>query len=1210
MFRSKKWVICPLAVALLFLGVETSFGQATGTFTGVVTDPSGAVIPNAAVSVTNDATNVTATTATNSAGLYNVPSLPPGFYTLKAEAKGFKALVNQHVELTVGYTQRVDFKLEVGATTQMITVESAATRVDTQTTRMSELVTARQVENLPLNGRNIFQLIEVAPGAVDTSFLDTEGAGSRGLRMVVNGARVNMNAFLINGVSDTQLSGGSATQPSVDTVAEFRVDTENLSAEYGSVVGSVTNIVTKSGSNNFHGDVYEFLRNDKLDAREFFEGKRNPFHMNQFGGTLGGPIIRDKLFFFGSYEGERTRTAIPQLIAIETPQWRNLVIQNAPNSVAAVLYNAFPGGPVPSSPDSLATYVTSDSGNCDTFNAACLQGTTPGTGLLQPYYIDPASPLGAAMLANPNLPTFGLVDASAPEEQRNQFYSGNQYHGQVDLQLAKDRVSSSFFYDQTADPVYTPATNGGSLTAFVSPRGFQSGLTDGYPHASMTWAHTFGPTALNELRLGYNRDTTDIAANNPGVPQIAIDTGEINIGNYNGYPQIFHENIYQLSDMVTLTRGKHTLKFGGNIQRNLENSEFNVGRPSVEFIDSVALAAGTVEDVAGGVDPGPIDPATGRSTGQAHLSSNIRAWRNWNYGLFLNDDWKLTPRFTLSLGLRYDIFSRHTEKYGHATELVLPPGPNLTERLAADNCYVNVSGGIGFDGQPCRGGFQHNPGALTTGDHNNFGPRFGFAWDVKGNGKTAVRGGFGVSYNGEVYNPLSNSRWDPPFYSFGLLFCGDEIASGQQNLVGRQFSDSCIFGPVGGGTPTFTGPPSNPGTGPAGATFNAFQGNIMGWNPWNANAAFLTGVVFPNFRDPYVFSSHLSVEHQFPGQAVVKLSWVGTFAHKLYRAEDINRVFGGRDTLPGVGPTNLGICSLFGGYRTNCLYGRIRTWENSVNSNYNALQLVLDKRMTHGLEWHASYLWSHSLDGRSTWHSGATTSNGSSEGFSMDQARPNLDYGNSIFDVRHRITSSFVWQLPFYRDQNGVAGHLLGGWQINNIISWHTGFHWTPYCHSSSFPKKCDFNRDGVSNDRPNQPAFGSALPSNANSVFEPDHSDTLHNIINDFFDPTASSKGSPAFCPGSPYPSCTNYTGPYDGTLGRNTFLGPNFSDVDFSIFKNIKVSERVSAQFRAEGFNIFNHTNLQMPQAKFGTERSVFGLAINTYAARQIQFALKLFF
>ena len=243
-------------------------------------------------------------------------------------------------------------------------------------------------------------------------------------------------------------------------------------------------------------------------------------------------------------------------------------------------------------------------------------------------------------------------------------------------------------------------------------------------------------------------------------------------------------------------------------------------------------------------------------------------------------------------------------------------------------------------------------------------------------------------------------------------------------------TDSCIFGPQNGAAPSYTGAPSNIGCGPAGATDNAFAGNIQGWNPYNANAAFLTGVVFPGFRDPYVYGTHLGIEHQLPGNSVLKISWVGTFGHKLYRSEDINRVFGGRDSRVGSGPSSNGECSLFGPYRVNCLFGRIRTWENSVNSNYNGLQVVYDKRMSHGLEWHANYVWSHSLDGRSTWHSGATTANGAAEGFSMDQAIPGLDYGNSTFDVHHTFTNSFVWQMPWYQSQRDLRrprpGWLVG----------------------------------------------------------------------------------------------------------------------------------------------------------------------------------------
>jgi len=1169
-------------VAESFVTAPIAYSQDVGgAVTGAVTDASGAILPTAKVTVTNEATNVSVSKQVNSSGLFTFSNLQPGFYTVRAEASGFATLVNSHIELTTGYTQRVDLKLQVGSVTQELTVSGQAPLVDTESNRVSELVTARQVQNLPLNGRNVFQLIQLAPGAVNTTSLITE-PGNRGFTTVVNGARVNMNGYQIDGISDKGLSGGSNTQPSVDSVQEFRVDTEVLSAEYGSTVGAETQVSTKSGSNQFHGDAYEFFRNDKLDGRNFFEGDRNPFRFNQFGATLGGPIRKDKWFFFGSYEGERTRVFIPELESIETPQFQGLVESAAPNSVAALLYKSFKAPAPTSGVVTLNQYMTQTSGGpCSgltSITAACVQG----------YGLDPNSGLGAALLANQDLPTFGSVDTAAEVQTSNQFYDGNQFSGRIDYSGNTNKVFGSYFFDRFADPFFTPAANGGSPAALVGVRGFASPTHDDFPHLALNWTFTVSPTVVNEMRGGWNRNVGDIGSNDSGVPEITMDTGEVDFGNYAGYPQIFHEEVFQYADLVTVSHGKHEIKFGGNIQRNYENSEFNVGRPSYEFADSVALAAAQVEAVAAGVDPGAIDPTTGNSTGQAHLSSNIRAWRNWEFGAFVNDNFKVTPRLSLVLGLRYDLYSRHTEKYDQATQFVLPSGTNLTTALRSINCYVDTAG-AGDNGQSCNGGFEGIKGALASGDHNNFGPRVGFAWDMFGNGKTSLRGGFGVSYQGEVYNPLSNSRWDPPFYSFDESFCSTG------NQVGPEFNDSCIFGPPAGVAPTFTGAPSNIGAGPAGATANAFAGNIQGWNPYNANGAYLTGLVLPDFRDPYVYGSQLSFEHQFAGNTVVKASWVGTFAHKLYRSENINRTFDGRDLVTGSGP---GPCVL-----VNCLFGRLRTWENSVNSNYNSLQLVLEKRLSHGLELHSNYVWSHSIDGRSTWHSGSTTSNGAAEGFSLDQALPGLDRGDSIFDVPQAFTLSAVYRLPWYSEQQGFTGHLLGGWQANTILSLHSGFPWTPFCsNSSSQSKTCDFNRDGAANDRPNAPAFGSANPNTSNAAFEPDHP-SLNLVAGDLF----------CGANGVTNPGCTSAPAPgtaFDGNLGRNTFRGPNFREVDFSLFKNIKITERLNGEFRAEAFNIFNRTNLQQPSATLSSNVGNFGISQAAYFPRQIQFALKLIF
>src|SRR2546425_10433513 len=593
-----RFCTAPLLLLCLLWALPNAHAQVASSITGSVTDPTGAVIPGATVTATNEGTNVPVSRQTNPDGLYLIPELLPGFYTVTAEAKGFTKLVNQHVELTVGYTQRLDFRLNVGEVTQDITVTSQAPLVDTTGSRMSELVTAQQVQNLPLNGRNVFQMIQLAPGAVNTTNLITE-PGNRGFTTVVNGARVNMNGYFIDGIPDKGLSGGSNSQPSDDTLQEFRVDTEALSAEYGSTGGAVTQICLKFGSNSPHGTAYEYVRNEKFDAREFFEGPtRNPFKMNQFGATLGGPIKKNKLFFFGSYEGERTRVSTPESLSIETPQFGNFITTNLPNSVAALLYKNFPGPAPTSGIDNLATYVTADSvgagyaaTSCDPsagggFTAACLNDT---------YGLAPGSAMSNLFLANANLPTFGSISASAPAYSRAQFYNGNQFSGRIDYQGDKDKVFGRYFFDRLADPLYSPGVNGGNAAADVTVRGFHSPLKYDYPQLALSWTHTFGATVLNEMRAGWNRNVTDVAANVSGVPNIYFDPGEVQFGNYAGYPQIFHEEVFHYSDILTISRGKHNIKIGGSVQRNFENSEFNVGRPSYEFGDSIAFALNQVE---------------------------------------------------------------------------------------------------------------------------------------------------------------------------------------------------------------------------------------------------------------------------------------------------------------------------------------------------------------------------------------------------------------------------------------------------------------------------------------------------------------------------------------------------------------------------------------------------------------------------------------
>ena len=479
-----------------------------------------------------------------------------------------------------------------------------------------------------------------------------------------------------------------------------------------------------------------------------------------------------------------------------------------------------------------------------------------------------------------------------------------------------------------------------------------------------------------------------------------------------------------------------------------------------------------------------------------------------------------------------------------------------------------------------------------------------------GNGKTALRGGIGVSYEGTLYNPLSNTRWNPPFYSL----------NGPTNFLGGDVN-SVLYGPVDGGRPTFRGP-APPGQ-HAGTGIQA-TGNISGWDPSNPQLAALTAIVFPEgIRDPYVENWFLGIQRELLPSITMEANYVGTAGRKLFRAQSVNRVPGARlpedtcitDTFDRklCSQINSNVASngieINPAGRLNPNYGRLRVWENSVNSMYHGLQLSLKKKMSHGWQMGGNYTYSHSIDAGSSWHNGGTTANGfaAGDGYSTDLTMPQLDRGNSTFDIRHRLTFNYVWQIPFIRKWHGIVAAALADWQWNGIWSFQTGAHWTPFrggagsssrlealvpgaCDAATFdPSNCiniraDYNLDGEANDRP------SAIKNNVHATHE-QWADGF-NLPNDFFS--------------VPCLGCV-------GNLGRNTFVGPGYWAVDTSIFKTFRVADRFQLQFRAEAFNVFNHTNFQLG-GTVGTANGnnlsnpQFGRAGGTFNPRNLQFGLKL--
>jgi hypothetical protein len=513
------------------------------------------------------------------------------------------------------------------------------------------------------------------------------------------------------------------------------------------------------------------------------------------------------------------------------------------------------------------------------------------------------------------------------------------------------------------------------------------------------------------------------------------------------------------------------------------------------------------------------------------------------------------------------------------------------------------------------GGFAPSS-SLGAGDHNNFGPRVGFAWDVFGDGRTAIRGGFGVAYEGTLYNPLSNSRWNLPYYSFNAACCGTDQPSGTNIIYGPSSLQGGIYAQDSTIPVTFSGCGSNIGNqGDCKQAQN--HGNIEGWDPGNANLALLTGIVFPSgVRDPYVYNFYLDVQREIMPKMVVDLKYVGTAGHKLFRAEDINRQPGslapdGTTFVDNFGRTLFGL-----GGRPNQNYGRLRVWENQVNSNYNSLQASFKRQMSHGLLFNLDYTYSHSIDDGSTWHSGATTANGAAggEGFTTDQTIPGLDRGNSIYDIRHRLVFNYVWQLPG-QNLKGAAGYILGGWSLNGIWQFQSGAHWEPFttsgahligdCSQTGIDNgDCqnvggDFNLDRGRNDRPDSTVKG------ISSISHDQWANGWNSVP----------QGNGVFTTTSPNitfspPTCLGCS----GNLGRNTFVGPGNWYADITMSKTFKLTERVNLKFDANAFNVFNRTNFILATAGGGANNnfhsSNFGQAAGTLNPREMQFGIKFSF
>jgi len=1248
-----KLRFCLISLFTLLFALAAVAQIQNGQFQGTVTDPSGAAVPNAKITISNQSTGLSVVAMTNATGLYSIKELPVGVYKVSVEAAGFKTYSDVGVQLDAGSISQVNVKMVLGQTREVVEVTGEASQVNTEEAKLAVTIGATQIENLPLNGRNVYDLMQLAPGAVNVNGVDFEN----GHGTVVNGLREDFNGFLINGVANKGLSGGVNNTPIEDTVQEFQQLQLNMSAQYGNSAGSVNNLVTKSGTNSYHGSVWEYFRNDKLDANYYFlnqQGvKKLPVRFNQFGGTFGGAIIKDKLFFFGSYQGDRFKSAgIPQNIVVESPEWRQAVEAGQPNSVAALLYKNFAPSVSGSTRSTLGTYFGTDlsarfcnlndptslniaSRLLPIFGITAAEITAMNTAKWGPNSNQtcsntPAAPFVGTVgdrttatsagnmmpVENNSVAVFGTQTQSI-----GNLFNGNEASARLDYNFnSNNRTFAQFNWFKSTDGF-------GPCIADCA-RGFYNPSRSFFPNGQLSYVRTFSASVVNELRLGYTQNNTGIVTKYPGVPQAYFDDGTAGFGSYAGYPQFFKEHDYSYGDMVSISHGKHSIKVGVDFKRNIENSEFNVARPSYEMHDLGFFAADAPSEQIAGIDPGFADSST------PHLASNVRHWRNLEFGTYFQDDWKASRRLTLNLGMRYDIFTRHNEENNLATTFDLGPGSNIAQQIANANVPV---GATEPDGTVCKpsnpntvilagvcgpGGFAAAK-TLGKGDHNDFGPRVGFAYDVFGDGKTSLRAGFGVSYESTLYNPLSNSRWNPPYYSFNLA-TGPLNGGSEQLIYGPMTCGASSCSPAGPGVaPTYLGAGSNPNMG----TGAQATGNLTGWAPFNPDTAYLTGIVLPQgIRDPYVYNDFFSIQREVAPKTVVEVDYVGTIAHKLFRAQDINRQAGALLPAGSQLTDNLGRVLTGLGGRPNSNYGALRNWQNAVNSAYHGLQASLKRQMGHGLLFNASYTYSHSIDEGSTWHSGATTASGGSggDGYSTDQALPDLDRGNSVFDIRHRLTLNYVYELPG-KNLHGFAGAALGGWKYSGIWAMQSGAHWSPYtssapnlveisnpnngCTAADVPANCenlggDYNLDGGRNDRPNSTMANASFSRN---VWEHGWCTGAGGILGGCAAQGGTNNQANLPVLSAPCLACT-------GNLGRNQFVGPGQWYADMTLGKEFRITERARVKFEWQAFNVFNRANFLLALGGGGAANHVafsnFGQAAGTLNPRQMQFSLKFSF
>ncbi len=1127
-FKMSSWFVRLLVLSVLLGGTlirESALAQeSTASVNGIITDSAGGVVPDATVTLTNTKTSVRQTTVSTGTGRYVFVNIPPGEYTLHVAKEGFTSVTQQAFTLYVNQTATFNFTLQVGSTVQSVTVTSTAARIDTATAQLGTTINTNFVNELPLNGRQFTQLLSLTPGANPISVAQNSGGGQSNplgevIIPAVNGQQNRSNYFMLDGVNDSEVLFSSfAVAPIVDDIQEFKVQSHNDQAQFGYVTGGIVNVVTKSGTNSFHGAAWEFMRNDAFDARNPLAGNKIELRQNQFGANVGGPVLlphysgRNRTFFFGSYEGFRnvTGTGLSGLAITPTPAQ----LQGDLSSISTPIYNPFTTRVDPINP---GQYIR------DPF---------PGN-IIPPSLIDQNMVKYAqTVFPKPGPTILGLYNTvSTTKDTRDQ----DEYN---------IRLDESF---NTRNTVFFRWSS--SSQSRLSPNGFQGlndlGSTDAR-NMEINYMHMFGPTALITVAFGHNSltnaDNTKFAGLNASVLDPQFHFAPTFACGYKQWGLPFDCEIPGMGISGFISGGEGTgggtpltdiNELKSDFTKIVGNHTFQAGA-DYQWEYFLSISTGASATFASAETANPQVPGTGSPLASFLLGVPDSASRRVTVaqianqvttGLYAQDQWKVTRRLTANFGLRWEmgvwpVYGTNKGGTNAIGELDMNNGTYILQRAVGSCAQLQAA--------PCipGGSVAHvvvsSTGKLWDTPKNNFAPRLGLAYEI--NDKTSIRSSFGIFY--------------------------DEIAGINQTVQG-----------IGGDWPSQTqvlaqnlnpytgGPPTVVAENPLGGTVAA----LPPLTPFNQVEWYRD----PLQKNPYSEQWMFGVQRRVGSSTLVEADYVGSHSSRLTVG-----TFGNVALTPGPGnPLD----------RAPYNYIAPSFYDRSVGrSHYNAFQFKFNHSFSHGLQYLVSYTYSKSMDiGCSGFFS--------VEGCSVQNPWDlNNDYSVSAFDLTHDLSASWVYRVPRLNTGNHAANYIIGNWQLNGIFTATSGI---PY----------DI---GISGDIANTGNSGccSYGYERLNLVGKP-------NLPN----PTpAEWFNRAAFAVPAPYTF---------GTLGRDALRADKFINLDFSLVRDFPVTESKRFEFRADMFNLPNHTTWGIPVRDFNNPQ--FGSVLSTRSTeRQIQFALKFYF